>query len=462
MKTFLIFDSNALRVSDKNMKYGHFAIHNRLMELINKIEKNDLSENYQILIPQIVIEELKKQQVENFEESYKELKNLYEKMETLYFIDLNEPLQINYSEKIEELVTEFVNVNSIETLKICNENKFSNIVNRALNKKAPFRGTKGNSDKGFKDALIWESLIEFSQKHVGQYIYITKDRDFLLRQKELVREFLELTHKNIIFMEAEDLEKTPNIIDEAVNNKEELYRIQCVKEEFLSIKESFFEDLKAISFQSVVVSGNEFTEINLKFSDDYFFYEVNESLFQLTIPAKVILDDAGIHYELDVTLKFELSFNKEIKDIHLVETTAKLLNGKTIEAFEIEDFSMTFSEESDVPSLEPSIDAPTKISETQKRDSEDYVSGILKPEKINFVILKLDEKVLTKAEEIIDVVERSASLDWYIFPNKESLIKTDLKKLFRRNHENKDIINKLTIDLIDYAKKAYQEYDLIK
>ncbi|MGH2095257.1 PIN domain-containing protein [Enterococcus faecalis] len=279
MKTFLIFDSNALRVSDKNMKYGHFAIHNRLMELINKIEKNDLSENYQILIPEIVIEELKKQQVENFEESYKELKNLYEKMETLYFMDLNEPLQINYSEKIEELVTEFVNANSIETLKICNENKFSNIVNRALNKKAPFRGTKGNSDKGFKDALIWESLIEFSQKHVGQYIYITKDRDFLLRQKELVREFLELTDKNIIFMEAEDLEKTPNIIDEAVNNKEELYRIQCVKEEFLSIKESFFEDLKAISFQSVVVSGNEFTEINLKFSDDYFFYEVNESLF---------------------------------------------------------------------------------------------------------------------------------------------------------------------------------------
>lgn len=458
MKTYLIFDSNALRVGEKQMEYGHFAIHNRLTDLINKIEKNDLSDNYEIMIPKIVIEELKKQQMETFKASYNELKNLYKKMEKLYFLNLNEITEMNYSKTIEKLISQFLSNNNINILDICKESKFSNIVNRALEKKAPFRGTSGNSDKGFKDALIWESLLEFGESNKANYIYITKDKDFLKRQNELRMEFSEVTKKEIIFMEAEELEKTPNMIDKVINNKEELLRVKCVEEEFITIKEEFFEELKSTCFQSVVVSGNEFTEINITFYKDYSFYEINENLFQVSVPSKAILDDAGIHYELDLKLKFELSFNGNINKLKLVEVIAKLLNGKILEDFSIGEF------EKDFDTLEISdddfIEEPIKEMISPPEDSIIYISGVLGQEEVMSILKGYDETILTGHQEIIDTIEKTATLDWYSFPNRESLIKTALKKLFRKNNENIQIINSLTNNLLVYAKQSYENYTI--
>ena len=45
-------------------------------------------------------------------------------------------------------------------LPIPNNKCFTRIVERAFEKKAPFEGKEKNSDKGFKDVLIWESILE--------------------------------------------------------------------------------------------------------------------------------------------------------------------------------------------------------------------------------------------------------------------------------------------------------------
>lgn len=460
MITYIVFDSNALRVGDKQMEFGHFATHNRLSNLINKIEKNDLSENYKVIIPKIVVEELKKQQMENFKTSYNELKNIYKKMEKLYFLDLNEIVEINYSNKVEELINQFLSNNNINILEICEENKFANIVNRALEKKAPFRGTSGNSDKGFKDALIWESLLEFGQSNKGNFIYITKDGDFLKRQKELKFEFSDSTKNSITFMEAEKLEETPNMIDKVINNKEELLRVKCVEEEFISIKEEIFEELESTCFQSVVVSGNDFTKVNIIFHDSYFFSEINDSLFQVIVPSKAILDDAGIHYELDLKIKFELSVDGGINKIKLVEVIAKLLNGKVLEDFSIGEFEKEYDILDELEEEEFTEDKDKDVIPSSPEKHGAYLSGVLDKEKVTLILEEYDENILSTSEEIMNIIEESATIDWYLMANRESLVKTELKKMFRKNKENIQIIDSLANKLIYYAKQSYENYTL--
>lgn len=45
-------------------------------------------------------------------------------------------------------------------------NRFESIVNRAFSKLPPFEGKDKKSDKGFKDAFVWESVLEFALKHL--------------------------------------------------------------------------------------------------------------------------------------------------------------------------------------------------------------------------------------------------------------------------------------------------------
>ena len=72
-------------------------------------------------------------------------------------------------------------------LPIANERRFQSIVNRALDKKPPFLGEDKASDKGFKDALLWESILDFTVKHENaDIIFYTKDNGF---KDALVGEF---------------------------------------------------------------------------------------------------------------------------------------------------------------------------------------------------------------------------------------------------------------------------------
>lgn len=50
-------------------------------------------------------------------------------------------------------------------MNIATNQRFDSIVDRAFEKKPPFEGKDKKSDKGFKDALLWESIFEFVSSH---------------------------------------------------------------------------------------------------------------------------------------------------------------------------------------------------------------------------------------------------------------------------------------------------------
>lgn len=85
----------------------------------------------------------------------------------------------------------------INVLPLPSNQRFPAIMERAFRKKPPFKGGEGESDKGFKDTILWESILEYpyEQERIGRVILITENKnDF--NSKFLEDEFLEF-HPNI-------------------------------------------------------------------------------------------------------------------------------------------------------------------------------------------------------------------------------------------------------------------------
>lgn len=456
MKTYYVFDTNAIKVGKKYTIFNDFSANKRVKNLREKIEKNDLLEKYGIIIPRIVLEELKEQQINEFNEEFKRLKQSYNKIESLNFIDINRVEEINYSRMINKWVDNYIKLNHIEVLEICSEEKFNKIVSRALAKKAPFKGASGESDKGFKDVLIWESLLSFSAVNKGIYIFVTTDNDF---SEVLSSEFLEETNNEISFVTVTDFDKNSNKLDLEINNISQLRKFKNVKEEFLFIKEEFIKDLKHECLSNVKVFGNIFINPVIDFEDINLTIGESDDIYKISIYSKIILEDVGLYYELNLRLYFELIYQSYIEEIRLIEVIAEQLNGRIVEEFSINDFVKNYENPiDDVEEL--TIDDDFLDISIRKVDNENngtYMPNILNITMVESIIKKQEVEVKTNSKEIVNTVEKFAYLDWYAFPNKVSLIKTELKKLFRKNREKNEIINKLTNEVVDYAKKKYEE-----
>lgn len=75
---------------------------------------------------------------------------------------------------------------------------FSEVLNRAYDKVAPFSNAEGASDKGFKDSLIWISLLSyFKTKGNNSVILVTNDGGFIKNADVLCQEFKNVTGKTI-------------------------------------------------------------------------------------------------------------------------------------------------------------------------------------------------------------------------------------------------------------------------
>ena len=190
----VFFDTNFLR--KKNIDdFSKFNFSTQFEDFIDFLGANDVVDYYKINISEITIEELKKQINDKYKEELLKLKQSYNKFKNVHNIKFNEDEVIKYDEILKELIRkyiEFYNINMIETKNI----SLQKILNRAINKNKPFVGENGNSDKGFKDAVLWESIIEYAKISENKnFILFTKNiQDF---PKELENEFEIATNKKI-------------------------------------------------------------------------------------------------------------------------------------------------------------------------------------------------------------------------------------------------------------------------
>lgn len=75
---------------------------------------------------------------------------------------------------------------------------FSRMLDRVYRKLPPFLSVDGSSDKGFKDSLLWVSLLDFfAAGGEDEVVFITNDNGFRKQILQLCEEFLSVTGKLI-------------------------------------------------------------------------------------------------------------------------------------------------------------------------------------------------------------------------------------------------------------------------
>ena len=155
MKEKVVFDTNIIRNTEINTFFGGRK------ELIRFAEVAD------IVIPETVIQEIKRQKRKSLQSNKN--KFLANPFHNLLGVDTNNTNAFGIDEYIEKLVTdeEFL----FEVIDIKDNNVLLKIKELAFNKLPPFEGSD-NTDKGFKDALIYFSVLEYLNEIPNKYIFV--------------------------------------------------------------------------------------------------------------------------------------------------------------------------------------------------------------------------------------------------------------------------------------------------
>lgn len=199
----------------------------RLIGFVDEAEK--IGELY---IPDVVLDELVQKDISSINKINKLIDDRRIFKDIIQIKSINEELvdiiRLYYSNLFNDRIIKFSSVN------------INKIYERSLLKKPPFSTAKGASDKGFKDSLIWLSILEDSYNDYNQVILLTSDNGFLDNRKDLQKEFFSKHGKDISFFRELPKEQkidfaddNSNIIDQEKNHFkiiEDFKKLEVIRE----------------------------------------------------------------------------------------------------------------------------------------------------------------------------------------------------------------------------------------
>ena len=168
----LIIDTNIFYIQKELNDFSSPYLFNKITELVEKLEINDILDKVQICIPKISLMESLKHQDERYDDEINK------------FVGKTYPLFIPYKKNnylmwliktFNKLLKRNNHFNSnVEILEYPKSSDFKSIIKRAILKNDPFEGNngKGESDKGFKDVLIWHTVLDYKAQNPDKKIII--------------------------------------------------------------------------------------------------------------------------------------------------------------------------------------------------------------------------------------------------------------------------------------------------
>lgn len=191
---YITSDCNFWHISyDRGADYTKFYMNKQFNKMIELTEEKSLRDEISVVVSEVVIKELVQQKLEAFVETCERIRELSDSIGEYGYSEIMVS-QEDYKEILCEQVNEYLEQCPVIFMPVCKNEHFSSIVDRAIQKKPPFEGADGKADKGFKDVLIWYSMLDFATKCTGEYFFITNDNIFQgENKKELIKEFRERT-----------------------------------------------------------------------------------------------------------------------------------------------------------------------------------------------------------------------------------------------------------------------------
>lgn len=181
-KKAIVFDTN-------------FIIQNKdLEEVVAR-----LSDEFTPYVSQVTIDERIAQQCREYKKKFDRIESIKEESKWIAKIEFITSYE-EYSKYLKKAVQN--NYNNLFHANIFlsdyDDEMLKKVVERANYKTPPFATDENASDKGFKDTLIWISLISFfKQNGEAEVVLLTDDKGFLNNKETLQKEFFESTGKTI-------------------------------------------------------------------------------------------------------------------------------------------------------------------------------------------------------------------------------------------------------------------------
>lgn len=190
IKTLIVFDTNVLRdMLGKEVVYNSFTFGKSYNELDTFIKESGLEEYVTLSVSTMVIEELKNQKKRAYKQDIVNLKEIVKRLEGLPHIPENSiPIPDEDFECgvfIEQNATAYIAANNVNTL-VYKDEHASSILNNMVQKvvttdkpQSPFAISGPYKDAGFKDGIIWETLMHFDMVlDYDKVIFLSKDGDY--------------------------------------------------------------------------------------------------------------------------------------------------------------------------------------------------------------------------------------------------------------------------------------------
>lgn len=324
-------DKSKLYNQEKFLDYIDFFT-NYIDDLNSTKQKDELV----YLMPETIIEELSCQKIEAYNESYETLSKKYQSMQygLKGKLPKNNILEVVNNEKK-------IYSSKVTLIKLKYQNKiYRELVKEALNKLPPFDKSeeKRKSDAGFKDALIWKTIVYSEEINNYDIIYyFSGDNIFEKNTDYLIKDFKKM-HPNtkliIKFISPND-EKLQNclkvIIDE--NNLPEtdcvkLYNKKYILEFIKDLEYNYINDvrlnnviygekeiyLKEINFKSFNIEDFKIEEVDKK--DNRFIVDIKFSTRQYEITP----EEATLIEKRSVKGMIKLEFLKNKKEFILEDS----------------------------------------------------------------------------------------------------------------------------------------------
>jgi len=226
-KTLIVLDTNVLRsTSEGEVTYCSFEFGYAYNRIESFIRENGLSDFVRIAVPRIVIDELGKQKSKRYLADIEALSEIYSR---LSLMPHTKPGNVKLPRgdfdcelHIKQLTERYLVEKKIQVIEIPTDDRlkgfFERIIKRAFEIQPPFRASQKYSDVGFKDALMWESLLSFDGvRDFNKVILLTADTG--LNNPECKKEFENKIKKYLSIQQSADF-----VVEELSSDYEEHIR----------------------------------------------------------------------------------------------------------------------------------------------------------------------------------------------------------------------------------------------
>lgn len=343
MKIGFVTDTNILKknIGELNKEEKFLNNIDFFIEYIESLEKTSSDKQLIYFMPSVVIEELYYQKLSAFNIRYDALKDTYD--EIAYGLNGEFP-KCDIEKVLLEEKEKYKSNERITMLDLqYNESIFKEIMEDALRKNPPFdKSNEGyKTDSGYKDALIWKTIIYSKEINDCDKVYFfSGDKIFVDNEEYLIEEFSK-QHQNVelkIVFYKPDIEQRQNCLKCIIQDNDlieteiiKLYDTDLILNSIKEIKYNYRED---------VYYNNQEQSNKL---EDVLFNEFERNDFNIE---NVIEEDEKYQVLIQYrTEKYNISNDAIIDSINrkILRGKIKLIFKKNKRNFELENYEIIYS-----------------------------------------------------------------------------------------------------------------------